>query len=129
MPTDTRHTLARIPLRWMIRQCFLTGTGIQFHTDLLRTVGLDPVALYPFVQPRPPPVTSMSHNDNVDATPKMAGTNVQDGTAHTSVATSSHKLTEARVWSVDLKEKLDVSSLFLRSTGLNSPGGDTIHSL
>ncbi|KAF7791083.1 hypothetical protein EIP86_002044 [Pleurotus ostreatoroseus] len=94
VPTDTRHTLARIPLRWMIRQCFLTGTGIQFHTDLLRTVGLNPATLYPFVQPRPPPVISMTQNDDVDATPKLVRTNVQDGMAHTSVDTSSHKLTE-----------------------------------
>ena len=30
----TRHTLARIPLRWMIRQCFLANTGIQFTNSL-----------------------------------------------------------------------------------------------
>ncbi|KAI0288164.1 hypothetical protein B0F90DRAFT_1812849 [Multifurca ochricompacta] len=32
----TRNSLARIPLRWMIRQCFLAKTGIQFHRDALR---------------------------------------------------------------------------------------------
>jgi hypothetical protein len=50
----TRHTLARIPLRWMIRQCFLAKTGIRFHTSLFRQVGLDPTTLYPEVKPRPP---------------------------------------------------------------------------
>lgn len=37
----------------MIRQCFVTNTGIMFHTDGLRAVGLDPGALYPSVLPRP----------------------------------------------------------------------------
>ena len=55
---DVRHNLARIPLRWMIRQCFLTNTGIRFHAELLRTVGLDPTSLFPIVKPRPPPVSS-----------------------------------------------------------------------
>ncbi|KAJ3536344.1 hypothetical protein NM688_g6852 [Phlebia brevispora] len=54
VPNDTPHTLARIPLRWMIRQCFLTNTGIQFHTELLRNVGIDPATLYPIVKERPP---------------------------------------------------------------------------
>ncbi|KAI0083381.1 hypothetical protein BDY19DRAFT_900387 [Irpex rosettiformis] len=50
---NTRHNLARIPLRWMIRQCFLANTGIRFHTSLLRQVGLDPEGLYPVVKERP----------------------------------------------------------------------------
>lgn len=54
MANSVRHNLARIPLRWMIRQCFLTNTGIRFHADLLRTVGLDPGSLYPIVKERPP---------------------------------------------------------------------------
>lgn len=40
----------------MIRQCFLANTGIQFQTELLRSVGLDPNSLYPVVKERPPPV-------------------------------------------------------------------------
>ncbi|KAI0789554.1 hypothetical protein C8Q75DRAFT_718500 [Abortiporus biennis] len=55
---DVRHNLARIPLRWMIRQCFLANTGIQFYGPLLRTVGLDPNALYPIIQPRPAVMTT-----------------------------------------------------------------------
>ncbi|RDX42988.1 hypothetical protein OH76DRAFT_1361801 [Lentinus brumalis] len=54
---DTAHTLARIPLRWMIRECFKMDTGIRFHAELLRRIGLDPVALHPIVRDRPPPLT------------------------------------------------------------------------
>lgn len=50
----TRNSLARIPLRWMVRECFKTGTGIMFNTEGLRKLGLDPSTLYPFVTPRPP---------------------------------------------------------------------------
>jgi len=34
----TRHAIARIPLRWMLRQCFEVGTGILFHTELFHKV-------------------------------------------------------------------------------------------
>ncbi|KAI0785595.1 hypothetical protein C8Q75DRAFT_794543 [Abortiporus biennis] len=51
-----RHTLARISLRWMIRQCFQAQTGIRFHASLLKKVGLDPLSLYPHILPRPPPL-------------------------------------------------------------------------
>jgi hypothetical protein len=51
----TRYSLARIPLRWMIRECFKANTGIMFNRKGLRELGLDPSALYPFVTPRPPP--------------------------------------------------------------------------
>ncbi|KAH9837370.1 uncharacterized protein C8Q71DRAFT_598878 [Rhodofomes roseus] len=51
----SRHNLARIPLRWMIRECFLTGIGVRFHSELLRNVGLDPDALSKNA-PRPPPL-------------------------------------------------------------------------
>lgn len=53
---DTRHNLARIPLRWMIRQCFLANTGIRFHPELLRGAGIDPASLHPVVQERPDPL-------------------------------------------------------------------------
>lgn len=51
---SSHHNLARIPLRWMIRQCFLTNTGIQFHGLLLHTIGLHPENLHPIVKTRPP---------------------------------------------------------------------------
>ncbi|KAI0829012.1 hypothetical protein BC628DRAFT_1337562 [Trametes gibbosa] len=47
VPDETRHSLARIPLRWMIRECFRTRTGIRFHGELLKEVGLDPATLWP----------------------------------------------------------------------------------
>ena len=59
---DTPHNLARIPLRWMIRQCFLANTGIRFHTHLLRHVGLDPASLYPIVKERPAEIYATPEN-------------------------------------------------------------------
>lgn len=56
VPNDTRHNLARIPLRWMIRQCFICETGILFYKDLFERIGLNPNTLYPVVLPRPPPI-------------------------------------------------------------------------
>jgi len=48
----TRHALSRIPLRWMIRECFATNTGILFKAVKLRTAGLEPATLYPKVLER-----------------------------------------------------------------------------
>lgn len=59
MANEVRNKLARIPLRWMIRQCFLLNTGIIFHVELLKKIGLDPTSLYPVVKPRPPPISSI----------------------------------------------------------------------
>ncbi|TFK26834.1 hypothetical protein FA15DRAFT_692857 [Coprinopsis marcescibilis] len=50
----TRHSLARIPLRWMVRECFKAKTGIRFISERLYEIGLDPTTLYPYVTPRPP---------------------------------------------------------------------------
>jgi len=37
-----RHSLARVTLRWMIRECFKTGTGIIFDARMLQhEIGLD----------------------------------------------------------------------------------------
>ena len=42
MKNDTRNSLARIPLRWMIRECFKLDIGILFDMDMLENeVGLD----------------------------------------------------------------------------------------
>ncbi|RXW23141.1 hypothetical protein EST38_g2693 [Candolleomyces aberdarensis] len=53
---ETRSSLARIALRWMIRECFKRETGIIFKVEGLRDLGMDPASLYPVVLPRPPPV-------------------------------------------------------------------------
>ena len=36
MANDTRYSLARIPLRWMIRECFNAKTGIIFDAHMLK---------------------------------------------------------------------------------------------
>ncbi|KAJ6500908.1 hypothetical protein C8R45DRAFT_979499 [Mycena sanguinolenta] len=51
---DVVNNLARISLRWMIRECFKTHSGIMFTCEGLRSIGLDPGKLYPDVAPRPP---------------------------------------------------------------------------
>ncbi|KAF8074124.1 hypothetical protein FPV67DRAFT_1480849 [Lyophyllum atratum] len=52
----TRNSLARIPLRWMVRECFKANTGMMFDAQALRGIGLDPMSLFPYVTPRPPPL-------------------------------------------------------------------------
>ena len=38
----TRHSLARITLRWMVRECFRANTGIVFDAHMLKhEIGLD----------------------------------------------------------------------------------------
>jgi uncharacterized protein (DUF2235 family) len=56
VPNGTRNSLARIPLRWMLRQCFEANTGIMFHKDIFPKVGIDPNTLFPEVLPRPPAI-------------------------------------------------------------------------
>ena len=71
---SSQHNLARIPLRWMIRQCFLTNTGILFHGKLLQAIGLDPSSLYPVVKPRPPALAYSATPTTPASTTKMTGT-------------------------------------------------------
>ncbi|KAI9455939.1 hypothetical protein BJY52DRAFT_1384548 [Lactarius psammicola] len=60
VPNGTRNSLARIPLRWMIRECFRANTGIQFyHPSILSA-------------PRPPALTPSA--DQVQASPTAATT-------------------------------------------------------
>jgi hypothetical protein len=47
MPNETRNVLSRIPLRWMLRQCFECDTGILFDTARLAEQGLDVVTMWP----------------------------------------------------------------------------------
>ncbi|KAI0192842.1 hypothetical protein F4808DRAFT_442666 [Astrocystis sublimbata] len=44
---ESRHMLSRIPLRWMIRQCFECDTGILFDVARLAEQGLDVTGLWP----------------------------------------------------------------------------------
>ncbi|KAI9442825.1 hypothetical protein BJY52DRAFT_1194667 [Lactarius psammicola] len=41
VPNSTENSLARISLRWMILECFRTGTGIRFRKDALKRIGMD----------------------------------------------------------------------------------------
>ncbi len=50
---EVQNNLVQIPLRWMIRQCFLIDTGIIFHRELLKYLGMDPTLLHPAVHPQP----------------------------------------------------------------------------
>jgi len=53
-----RYTLARIPLRWMIRECFRVDTGIIFDAHMLmHEVGLD----IDSITEAPEPLSSKKH--------------------------------------------------------------------
>ena len=57
---EERHMLSRIPLRWMLRQCFDCDTGILFDTHALAEVGLDVHTLWPVYRHLPKPVVGPS---------------------------------------------------------------------
>ncbi|RXW14426.1 hypothetical protein EST38_g11429 [Candolleomyces aberdarensis] len=59
----TRHSLAKIPLRWMVREIFKAKAGILFLTDRLYEIGLDPSTIYPEVLIRPVPLSAEEHNE------------------------------------------------------------------
>ncbi|EIW87436.1 hypothetical protein CONPUDRAFT_149464 [Coniophora puteana RWD-64-598 SS2] len=52
----TRNSLARIPLRWMLREIFKCNVGIMFHKEMFKQVGMNPDSVYPFVHERAPPI-------------------------------------------------------------------------
>ncbi|KAF8625941.1 hypothetical protein AX17_006667 [Amanita inopinata Kibby_2008] len=54
---ETIINLARIPLRWMIRECFRRKSGILFMKEGLQKLGLNPDVLWPTVQERPAALT------------------------------------------------------------------------
>ncbi|TFK63859.1 hypothetical protein BDN72DRAFT_847213 [Pluteus cervinus] len=66
-----QRSLAKIPLRWMVRECFKTHSGIMFHTEGLKNIGLDPEDLYPIVKPRPPPLSTNLSNISTHVIPEM----------------------------------------------------------
>ncbi|KAG2353988.1 hypothetical protein BDR07DRAFT_1431103 [Suillus spraguei] len=68
----TRNSLARIPLRWMIRQLFKLNIGILFHRNMFAKIGMDPEMLKPSVvnQPRPPPIYQSPKSSSPD-TPRQ----------------------------------------------------------
>lgn len=57
---EVRNSLARISLRWMVRECFKIGTGILFDRKMFKYIGMDPESVWPEVKTRPPPVHEFS---------------------------------------------------------------------
>lgn len=55
-----RHMLSRIPLRWMLRQCFECNTGILFSTAALAETGIDVPTIYPVYQRTKRPIVGPS---------------------------------------------------------------------
>ncbi|KAG6329588.1 hypothetical protein ID866_9502 [Astraeus odoratus] len=53
---NARYSLARISLRWMIREIFKANVGILFHGSEFKKIGLDPAKLYHRVHDRPPAI-------------------------------------------------------------------------
>ena len=53
----------------MIRECFKSDTGIRFHAELLKNIGLDPSALHPIVKERPAPLQPDTPHFNTVAPP------------------------------------------------------------
>ncbi|KAF5390603.1 hypothetical protein D9757_002578 [Collybiopsis confluens] len=67
---NTRHSLARVSLRWMIRECFKVETGIMFDSQRLQSIGLDPSTLYPYVAKRPPRIPCSDRNNLIKSHPE-----------------------------------------------------------
>ncbi|KFY27869.1 hypothetical protein V493_03250 [Pseudogymnoascus sp. VKM F-4281 (FW-2241)] len=60
VPNEERHMLSRIPLRWMIRQCFECETGIIFNTAPLAETGIDVLTVWPIYKKPTKPVVGPS---------------------------------------------------------------------
>ncbi|KAL7285026.1 hypothetical protein ACG7TL_000116 [Trametes sanguinea] len=95
---DTPHTLARIPLRWMIRECFKMNTGIRFHGELLKRIGLDPAALHPIVLDRPPPVQPQPEVHLKTVAPPVPLTTEEEHEVRDALAPLYDQLTLAPYW-------------------------------
>ncbi|KAF9002750.1 hypothetical protein BDQ17DRAFT_1390688 [Cyathus striatus] len=48
---EIRNNLARISLRWMVRECFRLKIGILFHKGMFKLIGMDPDTVYPTARP------------------------------------------------------------------------------
>lgn len=80
VPNQTRHQLARIPLRWMIRACFRADTEMIFSSSVLASLGFRTHTLYPRVLPRDVPITTSLAPSILDAA--KAGELPQAGTVN-----------------------------------------------
>ena len=94
---EVKHSLNRIPLRWMIRECFKMDTGIRFHGELLKRIGMDPRSLHPYVTPRPPPVDPAPDHLTSEAAPAPISTE-EDHEVRDALAPASDALSAAPGW-------------------------------
>ena len=75
MVNGERHTLARVPLRWMIRECLkLNDVGIIFDAHMLKhVVGLDLES----IPKAPSPLSGETHHlTSPDPTSQLTGTSI-----------------------------------------------------
>ncbi|KAL9091433.1 MAG: hypothetical protein Q9165_004819 [Trypethelium subeluteriae] len=81
---ECRHMLSRIPLRWMLRQCFECDTGILFDPASLAEQGLDIFSLWPTYQPSsksslgPPPSLMEKYETGTELTLQRRSTLLTD---------------------------------------------------
>lgn len=105
----TKPCLARIPLRWMIRECFKTHSGVIFHVDGLKKIGLDHTTLYPIVLPRPPALPldrSAPHTSQLQSMPKKGSTPKLNDDEETSALLPSPVEVQETEEEADLKDAL-----------------------
>jgi len=88
VPNETANNLARIPLRWMIRECFINNTGILFHSAELDELGICPTTLWPVVKIPTPPEPHSTKQTDVD----MDSGHVHEATGDTLVRGKGHAL-------------------------------------
>jgi hypothetical protein len=92
---NTRNNLARIPLRWMIREIFKAGVGILFKRDMFKHIGMDPATLYPYVVKRPDIVYHKSPSTSTHRSPN-------------SMVQGPHKITDpANIYNDFINEELE----------------------
>ncbi|KAH9053019.1 hypothetical protein EDB83DRAFT_1191042 [Lactarius deliciosus] len=79
VPNETKNSLARISLRWMIHECFRTQTGIQFRRNALENLGIDVGTL------RPAPLTPSvpTGHLNIHTTTQMTASTTEASTLAT----------------------------------------------
>ena len=107
----------------MIRQCFLTNTGIKFHSELLQKIGMDPDTLYPVVKQRPeavyaPVFRSLGDLDSEKGEEQKEPKSKEKMTHITTLKFSSFKLNLPPSWTATQSMKPSK----LRTRARSSPG-------
>lgn len=81
----------------MIRECFRTNTGIRFHAESLRSIGLDPATLHPQALPRPPALDAKDIDPYKDAKDLLHCTE-EDHEVRDAIADIVDQLVKKPVW-------------------------------